>query len=48
MTSFKIGGSDEGGGVMKKILDVDWKRGVVGVAGEGGVEVWRVGEEARK
>ncbi|KAF9483286.1 ribosome biogenesis protein YTM1 [Pholiota conissans] len=30
----------------KKVLSVDWRRGVVGVAGEGGLEVWRVGEEA--
>ncbi|KAF9448122.1 ribosome biogenesis protein YTM1 [Macrolepiota fuliginosa MF-IS2] len=34
-------------GANKKVLGVDWKRGVVGVAGEGGVEVWKVGEEAR-
>lgn len=30
----------------KKVLSVDWRRGVVGVGGEGGLEVWRVGEEA--
>ncbi|KAJ3516179.1 hypothetical protein NLJ89_g1287 [Agrocybe chaxingu] len=30
----------------KKVLGVDWRRGVVGVAGEGGLEVWKVGEEA--
>ncbi|KAF8193065.1 ribosome biogenesis protein YTM1 [Pholiota molesta] len=30
----------------KKVLGVDWRRGVVGVGGEGGLEVWRVGEEA--
>ncbi|KAF9531251.1 WD40-repeat-containing domain protein [Crepidotus variabilis] len=30
---------------VKKVLSVDWKRGLVGVGGEGGVEVWRVGEE---
>lgn len=29
----------------KKVLDVDWKRGIVGVAGEGGLEIWKVGEE---
>jgi ribosome biogenesis protein YTM1 len=29
----------------KKVLDIDWKRGVVGIAGEGGVEVWKVGED---
>lgn len=28
----------------KKILSVDWKRGVVGVGGEGGLEIWKVGE----
>lgn len=32
----------------KKVLDVDWKRGVVGVAGEGGVEIWKVGEESKR
>ena len=30
---------------QKKVLAVDWKRGVVGVGGEGGLEVWKVGEE---
>ena len=29
---------------VKKVLSVDWKRGVVGVGGEGGLEVWRIGE----
>ncbi|TFK31917.1 ribosome biogenesis protein YTM1 [Crucibulum laeve] len=29
----------------KKVLSVDWKRGLVGVGGEGGFEVWKVGEE---
>ncbi|KAF5328371.1 hypothetical protein D9619_013242 [Psilocybe cf. subviscida] len=29
----------------KKVLSVDWRRGVVGVGGEGGLEVWKVGEE---
>ncbi|KIM80624.1 hypothetical protein PILCRDRAFT_822365 [Piloderma croceum F 1598] len=28
----------------KKVLSVDWKRGVVGVGGEGGLEVWKIGE----
>jgi ribosome biogenesis protein len=28
----------------KKVLSVDWRRGVVGVGGEGGLEVWKVGE----
>lgn len=31
----------------KKVLSVDWARGVVGVGGEGGFEVWKVGEERR-
>ncbi|PCH36957.1 WD40 repeat-like protein [Wolfiporia cocos MD-104 SS10] len=30
-------------GEGRKVLGVDWARGVVGVGGEGGVEVWRVG-----
>ncbi|KAI0356770.1 ribosome biogenesis protein YTM1 [Trametes cingulata] len=34
-------------GEGRKILSVDWARGVVGVAGEGGVEVWKVGEGGR-
>lgn len=30
----------------KKVLGVDWgKAGVVGVAGEGGLGVWRIGEQ---
>ena len=29
----------------KKVLCVDWKRGIVGVGGEGGLAVWKVGEE---
>lgn len=28
----------------EKVLAVDWARGVVGVGGEGGMEIWRVGE----
>jgi ribosome biogenesis protein YTM1 len=31
----------------KKVLSVDWEMGVVGVGGEGGLEVWKVGEEMR-
>ncbi|KAI0088407.1 ribosome biogenesis protein YTM1 [Irpex rosettiformis] len=31
----------------KKVLGVDWRGGVVGVAGEGGVEVWRINEGDR-
>ena len=30
---------------MKKVLGVDWRNGMVGVGGEGGLEVWKVGEE---
>lgn len=29
----------------KKVLSVDWKGGVVGVGGEGGLSVWKVGVE---
>jgi ribosome biogenesis protein YTM1 len=29
----------------KKVLSVDWQNGIVGVGGEGGLEVWKVGEE---
>ena len=29
----------------KKVLSVDWRRGVVGVGGEGGLEMWKVGED---
>lgn len=28
----------------KKVLSVDWVRGMIGVGGEGGFEVWKVGE----
>ncbi|KAG6378008.1 hypothetical protein JVT61DRAFT_14806 [Boletus reticuloceps] len=34
-------------GSPKKILSIDWVGEVVGVAGEGGVEVWRVGQGDR-
>ncbi|KAF8907533.1 WD40-repeat-containing domain protein [Mucidula mucida] len=30
----------------KKILSVDWHRGLVGVGGEGGLEVWKAAEDA--
>ena len=30
---------------MKKVLSVDWSNGLVGIGGEGGLEVWKVGEE---
>ncbi|KAI0717822.1 WD40 repeat-like protein [Cerioporus squamosus] len=35
------------GTTPKKVLSVDWARGLVGVGGEGGVEVWKVGEGDR-
>lgn len=35
MTSFRVWES-------QKILDVDWKNGIIGIAGEGGVEIWKV------
>ncbi|KAH9924967.1 WD40 repeat-like protein [Epithele typhae] len=31
----------------RKVLSVDWAKGLVGVGGEGGVEVWKVGEGER-
>ena len=31
----------------KKVLGVDWNGGIVGIAGEGGVEVWRMNEGDR-
>lgn len=30
---------------QKKILSIDWKGGVAGIGGEGGLEVWRAGED---
>ncbi|KZT63327.1 ribosome biogenesis protein YTM1 [Daedalea quercina L-15889] len=42
VTSFRSWDGTEKKG--KKVLSVDWARGVVGVGGEGGVEIWRVGE----
>ena len=38
------GQKDAGG---RKVLCVDWTRGTVGVGGEGGVEVWKLGEGER-
>jgi len=35
MTSFRVWES-------QKVLDVDWKNGIIGIAGEGGVEIWKV------
>lgn len=34
-------------GSAKKILSVDWVGEVIGVGGEGGVEVWRIGQGDR-
>ncbi|KAH9835016.1 WD40 repeat-like protein [Rhodofomes roseus] len=45
VTSFRVWEGSEKKG--KKVLSVDWARGVVGVGGEGGVEIWRVGEGGR-
>lgn len=44
VAAFHAWESKQGG---KKILSVDWARGLVGVGGEGGVEVWKVGEGDR-
>ena len=38
------GQKDAGG---RKVLSVDWASGLVGIGGEGGVEVWKVGEADR-
>ncbi|KAF9007920.1 ribosome biogenesis protein YTM1 [Cyathus striatus] len=43
VASFLAFGKD--GQQREKILSVDWKRGMVGVGGEGGIEVWKVGED---
>ena len=45
MASFKAWDARESSG--RKVLSVDWARGLVGVAGEGGVEVWKLGEGDR-
>ncbi|GJE94165.1 NLE and WD40 domain-containing protein [Phanerochaete sordida] len=45
VTSFKVWDARPASG--RKILSVDWAPGVVGIGGEGGVEVWRVGEGDR-
>ncbi|KAF9262668.1 WD40 repeat-like protein [Marasmius fiardii PR-910] len=41
MTSFKTWDGH------KKVLSVAWKRGIVGIGGEGGLEVWKTVEETR-
>ncbi|ESK87855.1 microtubule-associated protein ytm1 [Moniliophthora roreri MCA 2997] len=33
---------------QKKVLSVDWKRGLVGVGGEGGLEVWKAAEDTQR
>lgn len=42
MASFKVWEGKEG----RKVLGVDWAGGVVGIAGEGGVEVWRMDQDS--
>ena len=44
VTSFKAWHERTGG---RKVLSVDWVHGVAAIGGEGGVEVWRVGEGDR-
>ncbi|KAI0819383.1 WD40-repeat-containing domain protein [Trametes gibbosa] len=44
VASFKAWDGRDGG---RKILSADWARGLVGVGGEGGVEMWKVGEGER-
>ena len=44
VTTFKAWADRIGG---RKILSLDWAYGVVGIGGEGGVEVWKVGEGDR-
>ncbi|KAI0754269.1 WD40-repeat-containing domain protein [Daedaleopsis nitida] len=44
VAAFRAWEGREGG---KKILSVDWARGLVGIGGEGGVEVWKAGEGDR-
>ncbi|KAL0575560.1 ribosome biogenesis protein ytm1 [Marasmius crinis-equi] len=41
MASFKVWDG------QKKVLSVDWRKGIVGVGGEGGLEVWKAAEDAR-
>ncbi|KAK7052860.1 ribosome biogenesis protein ytm1 [Paramarasmius palmivorus] len=31
----------------KKVLSIDWKMGMVGIGGEGGLEVWKAAEDTR-
>ncbi|OCH94645.1 WD40 repeat-like protein [Obba rivulosa] len=45
VTAFKVW--EDKPATARKVLSVDWAKGVVGVAGEGGVEVWRVGQGDR-
>ncbi|KAF9045004.1 ribosome biogenesis protein YTM1 [Panaeolus papilionaceus] len=51
MAAFKTGEGDSstnnaGPKRTKKILCVDWRKGLLSVGGEGGMEIWKVGEEA--
>jgi len=39
MATFKVGDG------RKRVMSVDWRNGLVGIGGEGGLEVWKVGEE---
>ena len=39
--SDKAGNVDKGG----KVLSVDWARGLIGIGGESGLEIWRVAEQ---
>ncbi|KAK7680320.1 ribosome biogenesis protein ytm1 [Cerrena zonata] len=42
VTSFKVWEAKSGG----KVLSLDWSNGVALIGGEGGVDVWRVGEKS--
>ena len=44
ITSFRAWSGDS---ERKKILTVDWAYGLVGIGGEGGVELWKVDEGER-
>ncbi|PPR00100.1 hypothetical protein CVT24_008958 [Panaeolus cyanescens] len=51
MAAFKTGegnadSTNTGVKRTKKVLCVDWRKGLLTVGGEGGLEVWKVGEEA--
>jgi ribosome biogenesis protein YTM1 len=42
MASFKVWDG------CKKVLSVDWAGNVIGIGGEGGIEIWRVGDSEDK